>query len=121
METKVHRAHPGDEYFFREGCYILESWNTVDDPALSIAQARVAPGKSTRWHRLDGVTERYLITAGTGLAEVGSAQGVHVSTGDVVLIPAGERQRITNTGDGDLILYALCTPRYTPDCYEDLD
>jgi hypothetical protein len=49
------------EYFFVEGCFITEGWNTSADEAVSIARARVKPGVTTRWHRLRGVTDRYLI------------------------------------------------------------
>ena len=35
-------SHPSeeDEYFFEEGCYILELANRADDPAVSVARAR---------------------------------------------------------------------------------
>jgi mannose-6-phosphate isomerase-like protein (cupin superfamily) len=40
-----------------------------------------------------------------------------VSVGDVVRIPAGVPQRITNTTDGDLVFFAVCTPRFVPSAY----
>ena len=46
------------EYFFAEGCFITEWWNTSADEAVSVARARVEPGATTRWHRLRGATER---------------------------------------------------------------
>lgn len=51
------------EFYFREGCFITELYNTTHDPACSVAQARVLPGTTTRWHSLDGIIERYLILA----------------------------------------------------------
>ena len=36
----------------------------------------------------------------------------------VVVILAGVSQSIANTGSGDLIFYCICTPRFTPECYE---
>ncbi|MDH5265956.1 MAG: cupin domain-containing protein, partial [Betaproteobacteria bacterium] len=36
-------------------------------------------------------------------------------------IPAGVAQAIRNTGPGDLVFHCVCTPRFTPDCYESLD
>ncbi|MFL2546617.1 MAG: cupin domain-containing protein [Candidatus Rariloculaceae bacterium] len=42
-----------------------------------------------------------------------------VRAGDVVLIPAGLPQCITNTGRDDLVFLALCTPRFRPENYED--
>jgi oxalate decarboxylase/phosphoglucose isomerase-like protein (cupin superfamily) len=38
----------------------------------------------------------------------------------VVIIPAGCRQRITNTGPNDLIFLALCSPRFDAACYQEL-
>lgn len=109
-----------DEYFFREGCFIAELHNTPEDPAVSVARARVAPGSTTRWHSLDGIDERYLIAEGCGRVEVGDHPPQEVRAGGVVLIPAGCRQRITNTGASDLIFLAVCTPRFVPAAYRDL-
>ena len=109
------------EYFFKEGCYITELLNSADDPAISVAKARVEPGQTTRWHRLTDIAEHYLLVEGTGLAEVGDEPPREVAAEDVVVIPAGVRQRITNTGDSDLIFLAICTPRFVAEAYEDLE
>lgn len=109
------------EYFFREGCYITELSNCTDDPAVSIARARVEPGATTRWHRLHGTVERYVILSGCGIVELGGRAPWAVAAGDVVLIPALCPQRIHNNGSDDLIFLAICTPRFTPENYEDMD
>lgn len=109
------------EFYTSEGCFITELSNTPDDPAASIARARVAPGVTTRWHRLADTVERYLILEGRGRAYVGDQPAQDVAPGDVVLIPAACRQRITNTGEGDLVFLAICTPRFTYDIYEELE
>ncbi len=121
MHPRITHPDPGAEYFFAEGCHILESWNDAADPQASIARARVAAGTGTHWHVLTGVTERYLIVAGRGHVEVGAQPPEAVRAGDVVVIPPGERQRITNSGSDDLIFYAICTPRFTPGCYRPLE
>ncbi len=36
-------------------------------------------------------------------------------------IAPGERQRITNSGDRDLVFLAICTPRFSLDAYEDIE
>ena len=118
--SPVHRP-TATEYFFAEGCFITEGWNTSVDEAVSVARARVEPGVTTRWHRLRGVTERYLILEGRGRVEVGDLPPENVGPGAVVLIPPGTRQRITNTGDADLIFLAVCTPRFTRTVYQDLE
>jgi len=107
------------EYFFEsEGCYITELSNSEVDPDLSIAQARVKPGVTTSWHRLKNTTERYCILSGIGIAEVGDASQIEVCSGDVVLIPPMQHQRITNIGKEDLIFLAICTPRFEEHNYE---
>jgi mannose-6-phosphate isomerase-like protein (cupin superfamily) len=68
---RIHRATAA-KYFFAEGCFITEWWNTPGDAEVSVARARVAPGVTTPWHRLRGVTERYLILEGQGHVEVGA-------------------------------------------------
>jgi mannose-6-phosphate isomerase-like protein (cupin superfamily) len=117
----IHRPHEGDEYYFEEGCHILEIWNRPDDTALSVARARLGPGLTTRLHRLAETVERYLILSGEGRVEVDGLSPQAVGPGDFVLIPAGHGQRITNLGEGDLVFLALCTPRFTPDVYADID
>ncbi len=118
-EGTVH--HPGDEFYTEERCYITELLNCADDQRLSIAQARVEAGVTTAWHRLNGVHERYVVTRGQGLVEVGDMPPSVVGPGDVVSIPPAVRQRITCLGDQDLVFLCVCTPRYAPGCYEDLD
>lgn len=105
------------EYWFEEGCYILELRNTPDDPAVSIARARVPPGVTTRRHRLKGIVERYVILSGSGRVEVGDQAPLQVAPGDVVSIPAMHNQRIANTGESDLVFLAICTPRFTKEAY----
>lgn len=117
----LKRFDSGQEYFFDEGCFINELSNDAADPAVSIAQARVAAGNTTRWHRLHNTTERYVILSGTGSVEMGDAAPQSVSVGDCVIIPPLCRQRITNIGNDDLVFLAICSPRFTPDCYEDIE
>jgi len=110
-----------NEYFFEEGCFILELHNRPEDPAVSVARARVRPGETTHWHTLDGIHERYLIVEGEGVAEIGEEAPLRVGPGDTVQIPPGYRQRISNIGATDLIFLAVCTPRFVPEAYTDLE
>lgn len=121
MKASIRRFSPEQEYYFDEGCYILELLNLPDDPAASIARARVPSGVTTRLHRLRGIVERYYILEGAGVVEVGDLGKQQVRPGDVVFIPPLCPQRMTNTGAGDLIFLAVCTPRFTRESYEDLE
>lgn len=119
MKSKIHRYAANREYFFIEGCYINELSNTADDPDVSIARARVEPGKTTHWHHLKHTTERYVILEGQGDVEINDNPAQSVKVGDVVIIPPESRQRITNTGFGDLIFLAICSPRFQESNYLD--
>ncbi len=121
MKETVIRIDPDAEFYTSERCHIIELSNRPDDPEVSIARARVAPGVTTRWHRLIGTAERYVILVGNGRVEVGSLAPQDVSAGDVVLIPPSRRQRIANIGPGDLIFLAICSPRFRPEAYEELE
>ena len=121
MEPAIKHFDEGSEYYFEEGCFINELLNDDCDPQVSIARARVAAGETTRWHRLRGAVERYVILQGSARVEVGDLPPASIGIGDVVLIPEGVAQRISNTGDDDLVFLAICSPRFVPDVYEDID
>ena len=121
MKEAIKPQDLSREFWAPEGCYITELSNTPDDPDASIARARVKPGVATRWHRLAGTAERYYILSGKGSVEVGDLPSQEINPGDVIIIPPMCRQRITNTGAGDLIFLAICTPRFSQDVYEDIE
>lgn len=121
MKEAIKQQDLSCEFYTPEKCYIVELSNTSDDPDLSIARARVKPGVTTRWHRLSKTGERYYIIQGRGRVEVGNLPATEMNPGDIAIIPPMCRQRITNIGVEDLILLALCTPRFSTDIYEDID
>ena len=120
MKASVRRLAAASEFATPEGCSIVEVSNSPDDPAASIARARVAPGVTTQWHRLAETAERYVILEGSGRVDIGDRPPEDVHPGDVVLIPPMCRQRITNTGSTDLVFLAICTPRFERGRYEAL-
>ena len=117
MKAGVVRPDPAQEFYTPERCYILELSNSADDEALSIARARVEPGVTTAFHKVVETAERYVILSGEGLVDLEGQDPEAVGMGDVVLIPPGAEQRITNTGDTDLVFLALCTPRFRQERY----
>lgn len=121
MQPKIKRMTDVDEFETDERCFIAEIANDPEDEKVSIARARVKPGETTAWHKLSGITERYIITKGRGIVEVGDRPATPVEVGDVVLIPPDTPQRIRNTGEGDLVFFAVCTPRFVQEAYVDLD
>jgi mannose-6-phosphate isomerase-like protein (cupin superfamily) len=121
MEAEIIPYNPDTEFYTDEHCHITELSNSHSDPDASIARARVNTGVATRWHRLHNITERYIIIEGHGLVEVGKLAPQEANVGDVVLIPPGCRQRITNIGSTDLVFLAICTPRFRQEAYEDIE
>jgi mannose-6-phosphate isomerase-like protein (cupin superfamily) len=117
MQAEIRRTDPSKEFPTEENCFILEVANDAGDPDVSIARARVRPGVTTEWHRLEGIAERYIIVRGTGRVEVGDVPPTIVTEGDVVRIPADVAQRITNIGDEDLVFFCVCSPRFVPSAY----
>jgi mannose-6-phosphate isomerase-like protein (cupin superfamily) len=120
MQAQILKANEADEYYFDEGCFILELSNSPADPDVSIARARVTAGVTTKLHRLKGVVERYVILSGIGKVDVAGIEPQQVAAGDVVIIPPLCPQKITNIGTEDLIFLAICTPRFIKEIYEDL-
>jgi len=93
MQAVILPLRASGEFYTSEGCFITELCNSPADGEASIARARVAPGVTTRWHRLRGISERYIILEGRGRMELGELPCTEVAPGDVVVIPPLCRQR----------------------------
>jgi len=117
----IRHHNAADEYFTDERCYILELLNTPDAPEASIARARVEPGVMTKRHKVIDTIERYVLLEGQGIAHIEGMDDQVLGVGDVVTIPAGFEQSITNTGDHDLVFLCICTPRFEWDNYKSLE
>ena len=104
MKPRIVSEPKEQESLIEEGCFIIETWNTPEDPTLSIAKARVAAHTETAWHYLD-VDERYLIFEGSGIMELEGESPAAVKPGDVIAVPAGCAQRIRNDTGAELIFY----------------
>jgi mannose-6-phosphate isomerase-like protein (cupin superfamily) len=107
-----HQSPNPHQYLTPEHCYIAENHS---DPAVSIARATIKPGVTTKAHHLiQGVQEIYIITSGKGTVYIGDCEPTEVTVGDVVVIPPETSQKVTNTGDTDLVFYCVCTPQIHP-------
>ena len=120
MKPTILKQDLSTEFSTPERCYIIETANATND-RLSIARARVEPGITTKLHSVEGTEERYIIAEGKGRVEIGEMAPEDVGPGDVVLIPAGIPQRITNIGDVALIFYCVCTPPFQQSAYRQLE
>ena len=108
------------EFWTEERCFISELLNDPASPEVSIALARVEPGVTTQLHALDGVIERYILRKGQGTMEINGIQHP-VNIHDQIIIPTNASQQITNTGDEDIEFYCICTPRFEPHHYINLE
>jgi len=108
-----------EEYYFKEGCFIEEWYNTPIEQEFSVARVRVETGCTTKLHALKNTTERYVILSGDAIVTVGDISWP-VSEGDVITINPEVPQKIQNTGSTDLVFLALCAPRFEEKNYQEL-
>jgi mannose-6-phosphate isomerase-like protein (cupin superfamily) len=116
MKPKIIKAKNLKTTATYERCSVAENYHSKE---VSVARATVKAGVTTVAHHLNRVEEIYLITSGQGIVTVGNLPPTKVAEGDVVVIPAGVSQKITNRGTSDLVFTCVCTPRFTPECYVD--
>lgn len=113
----IKRTADCNEFTANDGCRIREVLHPRNDNndgrqmPLSLAVARVEPGRQSYAHYLEQ-TEVYYILAGCGQMHIddGSAE---VGPGDAVYIPAKARQWIENTGEETLEFVAVCAPAWS--------
>ncbi len=94
-------------------CELLHPDKTPDasNLACSIAHAIVPKGESTLPHRLLKSTELYYILKGTGSMKI-DGETSPVRPGQIVLIPPGAVQNISNTGTCDLVFLCIVSPKW---------
>ncbi len=121
--SKIETAktfHTNDQEFWTdERCYISEVVNNNACPDVSLALGRVEPGVTTQLHAI-GVEEIYTVKHGAGQIEI-DGSCMDLGPGDSVCIAPDQAQRITNTGEADLLFYLLCRPRFEPQTYKNLE
>ena len=77
----------------------------------SLAEARVSPGKATMEHCHIKSEEIYYILQGIGRVKI--ADDVReVSEGDGIAILPGQKHKIWNIGDEELVFLCCCSPSY---------
>ena len=117
----IYQYNDNNTFSTQERCRINELFNISDDKKCSIAQASVEIGISTQLHAVKKTVERYVILEGEGEVEINHQNPVKVKVLDVVTIPQGQAQKITNTGTKTLIFLCICTPRFEQDNYINLE
>lgn len=112
VKTEYDQVEP---YRTKDGSQIRELIHPhqygLDQIRLSLAEATVPAGKSTRLHRHGNTDEIYHVTSGAGVMVLGSER-FKVLTGDSILIPQGTPHRIENTESVPLAIICCCSPPY---------
>ena len=119
-EFAGHHRTDATPFYTAERCHISEYINTELSPESSLAQCRVAVGITTQLHSLK-ITERYFVQEGEGLMELNQTERFMIKPGDTVIIPPNCPQRVRNTGHQELVFLCLCTPRFEPEHYINLE
>ena len=67
------------------------------------------PGQEHQLHTHPGQDKLYLVLSGDGEVRVGKEQ-TRVSSGDLVMAPAGEEHSLRNSGPGRLVVMVVMAP-----------
>jgi mannose-6-phosphate isomerase-like protein (cupin superfamily) len=80
----------------------------------SLAEIRHPPGTASQEHFHTEAEEVYFVIDGHGGMRV-DGEGRTIRPGDVVVIAPGERHKVWQEGEGDLVLLVTCVPAYSMD------
>ena len=80
----------------------------------SLAEIRHPPGTASQEHYHTEAEEVYFVIEGQGGIRV-DGETRSIGPGDVVVITPGERHKVWQEGEGDLVLLVSCVPAYTVD------
>ena len=122
MESKAplpFKSPNPDEYWLGERVFVREIMNAPEEADVSLARFRVPAGISTQLHSLT-VTEWYILESGSGLVEI-DGKAIKMSAGENIKIAPSKSQRVINSGGAELVFQSICMPRWTPECYTNLE
>ncbi len=118
----IRRIRDRPEIVAGDATRLREVFNPVRDPLelrYSLAVARVAPGQTTTLHRLRH-SEVYHVLEGRGEMRIDDERAP-VEAGDVVYVPPGAAQQITNRGPDELVFACIVDPAWRPEDEEILE
>ena len=77
----------------------------------SLAEIRHPPGTASHEHYHTEAEEVYYVLKGQGAVRI-DGQEQAISQGDVVVIVPGQRHKVWQQGEDDLVLLVTCVPAY---------
>jgi mannose-6-phosphate isomerase-like protein (cupin superfamily) len=77
----------------------------------TLAEIRHSPGTASREHYHTQAEEVYFVLDGQGEVRI-DGETQTVGPGDVIEIVAGQRHKLWQRGEGDLVLLVTCVPAY---------
>jgi mannose-6-phosphate isomerase-like protein (cupin superfamily) len=78
----------------------------------SLAEIRHPSGTASQEHYHTEAEEVYYVIEGQGAVRV-NGEMYPVGPGDVLIVAPGERHKVWQKGDGDLVLLVTCAPAYS--------
>jgi mannose-6-phosphate isomerase-like protein (cupin superfamily) len=79
---------------------------------MSLAEAEISPGSTTKNHLHKRSAEIYYILHGRGIIHLDGEESI-VAANDAIYIPPGTEHFIENTGKDDLVIICCSTPPYS--------
>lgn len=97
-----------------DGAIVRELASPHNSPLFhhSLAEIRHPAGTASQEHYHTEAEEVYFVLAGRGGIRVDGKTHT-IGQGDVVIIASGERHKVWQEGEGDLVLLVTCVPAYS--------
>jgi mannose-6-phosphate isomerase-like protein (cupin superfamily) len=110
---EVRKFSDAKRFVTKDGSSIREIVSPRNSPLKkqSLAEATVAPGKTTKRHKHKQSEETYFILRGRGKIFLRD-KAVKVTKGTAIAILAGTPHRIENMGRVPLVFLCHCSPAY---------
>jgi mannose-6-phosphate isomerase-like protein (cupin superfamily) len=80
----------------------------------SLAEIRHPPGTASHEHHHIEAEEAYFVLEGQGGVQV-DGETHAIGPGDIVVVVPGQRHKVWQEGEGDLVLLVTCVPAYSVD------
>ncbi len=111
---KIQRGSAAAPFITADGSQIREFLNPGNSSLKnqSLAEATLAPGKSTTEHYHPLAEEIYFILQGQARMRVEGEES-EMGPGDSVAISNGQRHKIWNIGEESLVFLCCCAPGYS--------